>query len=297
MLFFVVLSVALMVFDTRVAAITRARSTIAVGLLPLQYLVSEPMLLLEKINTFINARDSLIKENKELKAQQLLLKIQMQRLLAIESENNQLKALMHSSAQIQGKILIAQLLSVDTDPFVHQMVLDKGIRDGVFVGQPVLDSSGVIGKIIQVGLFTSRVLLINDPHSGLPVQVTRNGLRVIVMGDNFTGKLKVVNVTQTTDIKKGDVLVTSGLGEHLPEGYRVGVVSSVVRDPGLQFATISVEPSARLDRAKQVVLVWPNRQIQEKNIKTTVENLPNLKSASDQPKMNDTKAPAEKDVH
>lgn len=270
MLFLVVLSIALMVFDTRIAAVARVRAILAIGLLPLQYAVSEPIQFFQKLNLMISSHNNLVKENQELKKQQLLLKIQIQRLAAIESENNQLKALMHSSAQVQGKVLIAQLLSVDTDPFIHQMVLDKGSRDGVFVGQPVLDSGGVLGKIIQVGPVTSRVLVINDPHSGLPVQVMRNGLRAIAMGDSFTGKLRVVNVTQTTDIRKGDVLVTSGLGDNFPEGYRVGVISSVVRDPGLQFATITVEPSARLDRAKQVVLVWPNRPVN--NVKTNQNN-------------------------
>lgn len=261
MLFLVVLSVTLMALDSRVAAVTRVRTALAVTLLPLHYLVSEPFKFINHLNDILTSRTRLIKENKELKAQQLLLKVQVQRLLAIESENNQLKALMRSSSQVQGKVLIAQLLAVDSDPFVHQVILDKGNRDGVFVGQPVLDSNGVLGKVIQVGAYTSRVLLINDAHNGLPVQITRNGVRAIATGDSYSGKLKVINVTQTTDIKKGDVLVTSGLGDHFPEGYPVGVISSIIKDPGLQFATIKVEPSARLDRAKQVLLVWPNRNV------------------------------------
>jgi rod shape-determining protein MreC len=261
MLFLVVLSITLMALDTRVAAVSRVRQALSVTLLPLQYVVSEPIKLVAKINTMVSSHDSLVQENIDLKAQQLLLKAQVQRLLAIESENNQLKALMQSSTQVQGKVLIAQLLSVDSDPFIHQVLLDKGSREGVFIGQPVLDSNGVLGKIIQVSPFSSRVLLINDPHSGLPIQVTRNGVRAIAMGDGYTGKLRVVNVTQTTDIKKGDMLVTSGLGDQFPEGYPVGVVSSVVKDPGLQFATINVEPSAHLDRARQVLLVWPNRSV------------------------------------
>lgn len=264
MLILVVLSIALMILDTRDAAVSRVRTALSVTLVPLQYMVSKPIQWIDSIAHNISSHDALVKENVDLKAQQLMLKAQVQRLLAIETENNQLKALMRSSAQVQGKVLIAQILAIDTDPFVHQVVLDKGIRDGLFIGQPVLDANGVMGKIIQVGTSTSRVLLVNDPHSGVPVQIARTGNRAIAMGDNYTGKLRLVNVPQTVDVRNGDVLVTSGLGDHYPEGYPLGVVTLVVKDPGLQFASIFVEPSAHLDRAREVLLVWPSRQIPTK---------------------------------
>jgi rod shape-determining protein MreC len=219
--------------------------------------------MIDKLGNVISTHDSLIRENLNLKSDQLLLKAQVQRLLAIESENNQLKALLRSSAQVRGKVLIAQLLAVDTDPFVNQVVLDKGSHDGVFVGQPVLDANGVMGKIIQIGPMTSRVLLVNDSRSGVPVQNTRNGIRAIITGDSYTGKLKLMNVPQTVDIKIGDMLVTSGLGENYPAGYPVGQVTTVVRDPGFQFSDIVVQPSAHPDRSRQVLLVWPNQKVTE----------------------------------
>ncbi|EKD54919.1 MAG: rod shape-determining protein MreC [uncultured bacterium] len=256
-----VMAIALMVLDKRVDAFASVRAALSVPLAPLQYLVSWPVQLIDNLGTVINTHDQLVKENLDLKAEQLLLRAQMQRLLAIESENNQLKALLRSSTEVQGKVLIARLLAIDSDPFVNQVVLDKGNRDGLFVGQPVLDANGVMGQIIQVGPLTSRVLLVNDPHSGVPVQVTRNGVRGVAVGDAYTGKLRLVNISQTTDIKVGDVLITSGLGENYPEGYPLGQVSSIVKDPGLQFATIMVEPNARLDRSRQVLLVWPNKTV------------------------------------
>jgi rod shape-determining protein MreC len=261
-----VLAITLMTLDKRVATVSHARATLSVILMPLQYIVSAPVQFIDKLGNTVSSHDALVRDNVRLKAQQLLLKAQVQRLLAIETENNQLKALMRSSAEVQGKVLIAQLLSVDTDPFVRQVILDKGTHDGAFIGQPVLDANGVMGKIIHAGPLTSRVLLVNDPHSGVPTQDARNGVRAIAMGDNYTGKLRLVNVPQTADIKVGDMLVTSGLGQHYPEGYPLGKVFSVIKDPGLQFATIIVDPSARLDRARQVLLVWPNRLVQPKKV-------------------------------
>lgn len=248
-----------MMFDRRGDTFANLRAAISMPLTPLQFAVSWPVQMFDRIRTSVSSHDSLVQENLDLKAEQLLLKAQVQRLLALESENTQLKALLRSSAQVKGKVLVAQILAIDTEPFVNQVSIDKGSADGLFIGQPVLDANGVMGQITQVGPFTSRVLLINDPHSGVPVQIMRNGVRAIAAGDAYTGKLHLVNMPQTADVVMGDVLITSGLGQNYPEGYPVGQIVSIVKDPGLQFSTIVVEPSAHLDRSRQVLLVWPNR--------------------------------------
>ena len=253
-----------MVLDKRMDTFVQVRNALSMPIAPLQYIVSWPVQLVHTMGTVLSSHDSLIKENLNLKAEQLLLKAQVQRLLALESENKQLKALLRSSTEVQGKVLEAEVMSVATDPFVNQITLDKGSRDGLFIGQPVLDANGVMGKLIQVGPLTSRVLLVNDSHSGIPVQITRNGMRAIAVGDAYTGKLRLVNMPQTVDVKAGDLLITSGLGEHYPEGYPVGQITSVIKDPGSQFATINIEPSAGLDRSREVLLVWPNKTVQGK---------------------------------
>jgi rod shape-determining protein MreC len=253
------MAILMMVLDQQGIGVQQIRSALSMPLSMLEYGVSYPVQLIDKLGSTISTHDALVKESIDLKTEQLLLKAQVQRLLAIESENNQLKALLRSSAQVRGKVLIAQLLAVDSDPFVNQVILDKGLYDGVFIGQPVLDANGVMGKVIQIGPITSRVLLINDSHSGVPIQTTRNGIRAIAVGDSYSGKLRLVNVPQTVDIKEGDMLVTSGLGENYPAGYPVGQVINVVKDPGMQFATIDVQPSAHADRSRQVLLVWPNQ--------------------------------------
>ena len=163
---------------------------------------------------------------------------------------------MQSSRQIKGKTLIAELLAVDSEPFVRQVVLNKGTRDGVYVGQPVIDASGVMGQVTEAGPITSRVILINDPHSGVAVQNARNGMRAMAVGDSYTGKLRLMYVPKTADIREGDIFITSGLGGHYPEGYPVGKVVTVKKDPASQFTDIYMQPSARLDNTRQVLLVW-----------------------------------------
>src|SRR5690606_2254272 len=118
----------------------------------------------------------------------------------------------------------------------NQVVLNKGSRDGVYAGQPELDANGVMGQVIQVGPITSRVILPNDPHSGIAVENARNGLRAVAVGDSLTGKIRLNYVAKTMDIKLGDIFITSGLGDHYPQGYPVGKVVQYRKDPAHQFA-------------------------------------------------------------
>jgi rod shape-determining protein MreC len=214
---------------------------------------------IDVVKTTVSTHDDLVNENLNLKAEQLLLKAKLQRLNAIETENNYLKALFQSSKQVQGKALIAELLAVSTEPFVNQVVLNKGSRDGVYVGQPVLDATGIMGQVITAGPITSRVLLINDPRSGVAVQSVKNGMRAIAVGDSYSGKLRLMYVPNTADINVDDVFMTSGLGDRYPEGYPVGKVVSVTKDPARQFAEIILQPSARLESSRQVLLIWNQR--------------------------------------
>lgn len=235
------------------------RAALSLPIAPFQYMVSWPSRFIDKLKNTIVSHDDLVKENLRLKTDQLMLRSQLQRLIAIESENTYLKALLQSSHQVKGKTLIAELLAVDAEPFVRQVILDKGTRDGVYIGQPVLDANGVMGQVTQVGPITSRILLINDPHSGISVQNARNGARAFAVGDSYTGKMRIMYMAKTADIKIGDIFITSGLGDHYPEGYPVGKVLSVSKDPAHQFATVLLQPSAHLDSSRQVLLVWYQR--------------------------------------
>lgn len=250
------MSIAFMVMDKRLEAFASIRAALSLPLAPIQYIVSWPTTFIDNLKSVISTHDDLINENLSLKAEQLLLRSQLQRLIAIETENNYLKALLQSSRQVKGKTLIAELLAVDFEPFVNQVILNKGTRDGVYVGQPVLDATGVMGQVVQVGPITSRVLLINDPHSGVAVQDARNGTRAIAVGDTYSGKLRLMYVPNTADIKIDDIFLTSGLGDHYPEGYPVGRVISVNKDPARQFAEVYIQPSAHLDSSRQVLLIW-----------------------------------------
>lgn len=255
----------LMVGDFRYAKVDELRSVLSYIVTPIQFLVDWPLEFIDWAQISMSSHQSLLTENTHLRAEQLLLKAQLQKFISLQSENQRLRALLQSSSQIDGQVVVTQILAVSANPYVRQIVLARGSHGGTFVGQPVLDATGVLGQVIQVNPLTSQVLLITDPQSAIPVQDSVSGVRGIVVGNGSSNQLSMINMPITTIIKPGDLLVTSGLGQRFPAGYPVGKVESVERKPGEAFAAIMVTPSAEINRSRLVLLVKPNsstKQIQ-----------------------------------
>jgi rod shape-determining protein MreC len=145
---------------------------------------------------------------------------------------------------------------LDIDAFRERVLVDKGARDGVFVGQAVLDAGGVFGQVARVEELTSEVILVSDAAHAIPVQVNRNGLRTIAVGTGDMSRLKLPYLSTSADVIAGDLLVTSGLGGGFPAGYPVGTVAEVKRDPAQSLAEVEVRPAAALDRSREVMFVW-----------------------------------------
>lgn len=259
-LLLVTIAIVLMLFDHRSPTFHQFRNKLAVAIVPIQMLVNEPIRMVHTAITTITMQHDLLAQNEELKAKQLLLQARLQKLLVLQQENAQLKKLLQSTSHITGKVKVAQLMAVDLDPSLQQIVLDDGKDAQVYVGQPVLDAYGVMGQVIDIAPLTSKVLLITDTRSAVPVQDYRNGIRAVAVGTGVYGRLTLIHIPDTADIKVGDLFVTSGLGLHYPVGYPVGVVDQVVHAPGKHFATVTLQPSAHLDQTQRVLLVWPNKQ-------------------------------------
>lgn len=244
------------------------RSGLTMLVTPFQFAVNWPIDTYHSIRYSVSSSYELQMENETLRSKQLLLEAKLQKLLALEKQNESLKALLQSSVYVHGKTMVASILSVSLAPFSQQVIVDKGSHHGIFVGQPVLDAFGVMGQVISVTPFTSRVLLITDQQSAIPVQNNRNGLRAIVQGKGYAGTMDMLYAPDTADFQKGDMLITSGLGERYPSDYPLGVIKEVSHESGMRFAKIIVEPKAHLNSSKQVLLVWPEH-LQSKKLSKT----------------------------
>ena len=249
------LSFILMFADYHYRYMDNVRSGFSLLVSPLQYIVDYPVSVVGWIASLFSTKKALIDENMQLRYQQTMLEAQLHKLLLLSNENSQLKALLSASSTAKIDAMAAQILAVDTTTSRQLLVLNKGKRDGVTSGLPVLDAKGVVGQIINVGSMTSTVLLISDSKSAVPVRNDRTGERAILVGTNSMSQLSLINLPRTSSITKGDLLVTSGLGRRYPEGYPVGRVEDVIHIPGDDFMKVIVSPAALLNRDRLVLIV------------------------------------------
>lgn len=265
----VLLSFSLMMVDCRDRSLPWVRTAFTGMMMPVQFSVDYPLRIVAWGHSLMSSKKTLVDENMRLRYQQTLLEAQLQKFLALRNENSELKSLLSASSSAQMRSMAARILAVDTTSSRQMIVISKGSRDGVMRGQAVLDARGVMGQVIDVGLLTSTVLLISDSKCAVPVLNQRTGERAIVVGTNYIGRLSLVNLPKTSSVAVGDLLVTSGLGEHYPEGYPVGFVDEVQNASGEDFIKVLVSPVAWLNRSRLVLLVWPEEKHNELSMELT----------------------------
>jgi rod shape-determining protein MreC len=250
------LAIGLMVADQRYGQLARVRTWLSAATYPVQVAVDLPTRAWDWVSGSFADRSRLRRENLELTARLRLANLQLQRFAALEDENRRLRDMRENSAGVAERVLVASILNVDLDPFRHRVLLDKGATDGVFKGQAVLDAEGIFGQVTRVQATTSEVILISDAEHAIPVQSNRSGLRTIAVGTGDSNRLSLPFVTVETDLRQGDLLLSTGMGGVFPPGYPVAVVERVERDSAATFAVVDARPTARLDRAREVLLVW-----------------------------------------
>jgi rod shape-determining protein MreC len=274
----VVLSVILFSIDRSNEITNKIKGHVSVIFTPVYYVANVPSNLLNNLSESFESSQSLLTENKRLKYEKIQLEGMLQKFTSIKQENQRLRKLLQSSEKVSDKLLVAELLHVSTEPGVQQFVLNQGSNKSVYVGQAVIDSNGVVGQIMNVNHFNSRVLLITDIEHAIPIEVLRNNYRAIAVGMGDNQQLELINVPNTVDIITGDLLVSSGLGKRFPSGYPVGKVVSIDKNPSLPFAKIIIEPIAKINQIREVLLVWPGNKVSYKEINDISEPLSNLKT-------------------
>lgn len=250
-----VLAVVLMALDQRSQWAAPIRYTIDYLAAPVHYLAHLPVDTVNFLSRVSESRADLMDDKEQLQRRVLILEQKVQRLAVLEAENTRLRELLNSSANLDASVLVAEIIGIDPDPNRQEVVINKGAHDNVTQGQAVLDSQGLIGQVVEVGPMSSRVLLITDASHAMSVQVNRNGVRAILAGTGQSDRLRLLYVPDTADVKKGDLLVSTGLGQLYPRGYPVARVISVRHQPGAPFEDIQASPTARLDRVTHVLLV------------------------------------------
>ncbi len=257
LLLFAGLSILILVIDHRENYLDAVHRAIDVTVYPLRVAVDAPVAMWRRLGETGADRNQLRLENSRLKAERLLTHARLQRYSALEAENARLRAMLEARTRVREEVRVAGIMSVSANPFRHDLVIDKGQNDGVYDGQAMVDVEGVVGQVIETGLFSAQAVLISDPDHALPVEINRNGLRTIAVGTGEFDRLDLPFLPNNADVRQGDLLVTSGLGGAFPAGYPVAIIDNVTRVPQEPFAAVSAKPAAKLNQIREIMLIWP----------------------------------------
>lgn len=271
MMLAILASLVLFFLDSRLELFKSVRSALSTVVYPVQVTASLPTNFVDWIGDFFQDRDQLREQIAVLNATTMLQDVRLQKMQALERENMRLRELLGSSFRLQERVQVAELVTVDLDPFSQQVIIDKGKNFGVYVGQPVLDAHGVMGQVAETSPISSRVVLLTDPSHSIPVQINRNGLRAVVTGRGLGEYLQMDFLPHNADVREGDLLVTSGLGGRFPVGYPVGKVVAINFPQGKAFADIKVDPAANLSTSRELMLVLPGEKIRTEPLITQPE--------------------------
>jgi rod shape-determining protein MreC len=253
--FFVVLAFLLMVLDARFRYAETLRAGLALLAYPIQRVAMAPVQLVMGVADFFSSQVQLQRENDALREKQLKVAKDLVTLEALAAENAQLRRLVEARERLPRKSTLAEILYSGRDPFSRKVIIDKGSKDDIQPGLPVVDDVGVIGQVTRVYPLLSEVTLITDKDHAIPVQVVRNGLRAVAYGAGDGATLDLRFMAANADILNGDVLVTSGIDGTYPPGIPVAKVARIERDAAYAFAKITCLPTAGTDQHNQVLVL------------------------------------------
>ena len=255
LLAYLALAIALIVLDHRGDWLAQARGHASVAMQPVWWLAGLPSRLGEGLRDDAATRARLSEENRHLRNELLLGAARQARLQVEAEENARLRGLLGAARRGGLDVQLAPILDVDLDPTRQRLMLNAGTRSGVRPGQAVIDAGGLVGQVIEATPTTAVVLLLTDPDHAVPVAVARTGVRLIAYGTGRSDMLELRNVPLSSDVRAGDVLITSGLGGRFPAGFPVGTIDSLRPDDSRAFLVGDVDAAAQLDRGRDVLLL------------------------------------------
>ncbi|MBU3827423.1 MAG: rod shape-determining protein MreC [Candidatus Anaerobiospirillum merdipullorum] len=251
-----ILSVALLFADLRLKVLSDFRYYIESALYPVMLFADSPRSISNAVSTQLKSRAELIAENERLANAIFEQRADLLRLHALVQENAEMRKLLNSPLHRTSRRMLAEVVAIDNDPYLQRVVVNRGSSSAVHTSMPVITSEGLVGQVIEVNYSFSRVLLLTDPSSSVPVVNVRNQLRALAEGNGSHDELDIANIARSADVQEGDLLVTSGLGGVYPLGYPVAVVTSVGISENQSFAEVKAKPLVDFGRLHYVLLYW-----------------------------------------
>lgn len=258
---FALIALALLAVDSRVRALGAIRQVVSVVLYPLQIAALAPRDAAYAVGNYFYTLSSIQHENDTLRRLHVSNAQKLQQGQQLAAENAHLRQLLAAAERVPVKSVMAEILYDTRDPFTRKIVLDRGLQHGLKAGQPVIDDVGVVGQVTRVFPLTSEVTLLTDKGQAIPVQVVRSGVRSVAYGRGQSNLLDLRFMPTSADIRKGDVLVTSGIDGVYPPGLAVASVANVESQSSDAFARIVCLPSAGVDRNRQLLVLLSDARL------------------------------------
>ncbi len=257
---YALLAIILMSLDYRERWVGQAHASIGLLVEPVLLLIEWPYRSAGKAGEALANRQQLLNEARALR---LELDQMSARLLLLEDlrlENAELRALLIAGERVDTGLVAAEIRWVDLNPFSHRVLINRGRRDGLVAGQPVVDTNGLVGQVDEVFLHSARVILLTDPDHALPVRVQRTGLRTVAYGGGLSSDMRLMDLPMNVDLEPGDIVMTSGLGGVFPAGLPVALVESIERPSGDAFASAVLRPLGRPERSRYLLVLDPMQE-------------------------------------
>ncbi len=254
LLFLISLSIASIIVDLKYPSTNFTRTMVNDFIVsPIQYIVRTPSnffySLLEETETIAQLKSKieiLEKDNK-------MMRINLQKIDILEDEISRLRSIKRSMSKKFENIQIAKVIQEGVIPNKKSIKINVGSNDKAIMGQTVMGANGLIGQIVEVALYSSKVLLITDVNSNVPAIITRTGKQVIVKG-RLQDDLLEISFTDDTDLQSGDLIVTSGQAGRFIASLNIGRIVQIDMNEGERFAQVLVEPSEYLDSINEVII-------------------------------------------
>lgn len=230
---------------------------------PLSFIANLPKNTLDGLQLDFSERSEIIDEIKILKEENIQLKSEIQEVYKLESENKRLYALLDSKPDGKTNFIFADIIAISPIKERHQIVVNKGSKHGIRIGDAVADSNGIIGHVIRDQIFSSEVLLISDLEHAIPVEIVETGERTIAYGTGDMNQLSINSMPLNSKIKIGNAVITSGLGDRYPEGFPIGEISTIEKENGENFLTVYLKPFANLKIINEIWIIQSEESLNE----------------------------------
>ncbi len=262
LLLLIFLSVTSIVFDQKYPTSNHIRVAVNDFILnPIQIIVKTPSSFFNDLVKKKKTMADMEIEINKLRKENLTIKANLQRIDVLENEVTRLRSIRATAINKIKNIKIAEVAQRDVIPNKKSLKMNIGSNDGVVVGQTVMGVNGLVGQVVEISSFTSKVLLITDSSSNVPAIIVRTGQQVIVKGEPRKNIMEISFIKNEADIQKGDLIVTSGQAKRFIPSIKIGRIENIVKNEGERFSNVTLIPSESINDINEVIVTSDENEV------------------------------------